>query len=335
MINVLQRAPARRGLQPGRPVLRADVVRPAGPHRRDHRPRRDAHARRHPHRRPRHPLLPGQLAARCSARSRPSRRTRPRPSTPAAPTAWPSSTATGSPSTTGRRYDLHATSGILFNHESPRRGLEFVTRKITHGVARIKLGLAEGAAPRQPRGRSGTGASPATTSRPCGCMLQQDEPDDYVVATGETHSVREFCEIAFGHVGLDWEDHVVTDEQFFRPAEVDLLVGDPAKAEKVLGWEPETSFDEPGADDGRRRPRPLVGQLDSISRRRSTARLVGDPLAPPVEQVGERLLERDLRRPSRWRPAAWSLSPRSDGEVDRAQPGRVELDPHRAGWPGR
>jgi GDPmannose 4,6-dehydratase len=140
-------------------------------------------------------------------------------------------------------YDLHASSGILFNHESPRRGMEFVTRKITHAVAKIKLGL-------QSELRLGN----LEAQRDWGyagdyveamwLMLQQDSPDDYVIATNETHSVREFCQIAFGHVGLDYEDHVVMDERFMRPAEVDLLIGDPAKAEKVLGWQRKTSFED-------------------------------------------------------------------------------------------
>ena len=123
-------------------------------------------------------------------------------------------------------YDLHASSGILFNHESPRRGLEFVTRKITNAVARIKLGLQRRSWRSATSMPSATGASPADYVEAMWLMLQQDEPDDYVVATGETHAVREFCELAFGHVGLDWEDHVVIDERFLRPAEVDLLVGD-------------------------------------------------------------------------------------------------------------
>ena len=140
-------------------------------------------------------------------------------------------------------YDLHASSGILFNHESPRRGLEFVTRKISHAVARIKLG-------QQNELRLGN----LDAQRDWGfagdyveamwLMLQQDEPDDYVVATGETHSVREFCELAFGRVDLDYEKYVTLDERFMRPAEVDLLIGDPAKARKVLGWEPKVSFPE-------------------------------------------------------------------------------------------
>jgi GDPmannose 4,6-dehydratase len=138
-------------------------------------------------------------------------------------------------------YDMHASSGILFNHESPRRGLEFVTRKIANGVARIKLGL-------DTEIRLGN----LDAQRDWGFagdyvdamwrMLQQDEPGDFVISTDETHSVREFCEIAFARVGLNWEDHVVIDERFFRPAEVDLLVGDATHARTVLGWEPKTPF---------------------------------------------------------------------------------------------
>ncbi|MBC8364717.1 MAG: GDP-mannose 4,6-dehydratase [Actinobacteria bacterium] len=140
-------------------------------------------------------------------------------------------------------YDLHASSGILFNHESPRRGLEFVTRKITHGVAQIALGQATelrlGNLDAQ-RDWGFAGDYVDAMWR----MLQQDSPDDFVICTGETHSVREFCELAFGRVGLDYSDHVVVDERFFRPAEVDLLVGDAAKAQERLGWVPRTSFTE-------------------------------------------------------------------------------------------
>jgi GDPmannose 4,6-dehydratase len=138
-------------------------------------------------------------------------------------------------------FDMHASCGILFNHESPRRGIEFVTRKITDAVARIKLG-------QQSELRLGN----LDAKRDWGfagdyveamwLMLQQDAPDDYVIATGETHSVREFCEIAFERAGLDWEKHVVVDERFVRPAEVDLLLGDPAKARAKLGWSPKMSF---------------------------------------------------------------------------------------------
>jgi GDPmannose 4,6-dehydratase len=140
-------------------------------------------------------------------------------------------------------YDLHASSGILFNHESPRRGLEFVTRKISNAVARIKLG-------QQDELRLGN----LDAQRDWGfagdyveamwLMLQQDGPDDFVVSTGETHTVREFVELAFGRVDLDWEKYVVMDERFMRPAEVDLLIGDPAKAHQVLGWKPKMPFPE-------------------------------------------------------------------------------------------
>ena len=140
-------------------------------------------------------------------------------------------------------YGMHASSGILFNHESPRRGLEFVTRKIANGVARIKLGLDRelrlGNLDAQ-RDWGFAGDYVDAMWR----MLQQPEPGDYVVSTGETHSVREFCELAFGHVDLDWTDHVVVDERFFRPAEVDLLVGDASHARRVLGWQPSTTFTE-------------------------------------------------------------------------------------------
>jgi GDPmannose 4,6-dehydratase len=138
-------------------------------------------------------------------------------------------------------YDLFACSGILFNHESPRRGLEFVTRKITHTVARIKLGLATELRLGNLEARRDWGFAPDYV-RGMWLMLQHDRPDDYVIATGETHSVREFCQEAFGHVGLDWEKHVVADPKYFRPAEVDLLVGDAGKADRVLGWKPAVTF---------------------------------------------------------------------------------------------
>ena len=140
-------------------------------------------------------------------------------------------------------YDLFAVSGILFNHESPRRGKEFVTRKITDGVARIKLKIA---------GDLRLGNLDAARDwgfagdyvRAMWLMLQQDAPDDFVVATGKAHTVREFLQIAFGAVDLDYEKYVVVDPRFFRPAEVDHLIGDPAKAQSELGWEPKTSFAE-------------------------------------------------------------------------------------------
>jgi GDPmannose 4,6-dehydratase len=138
-------------------------------------------------------------------------------------------------------YGLHATSGILFNHESPRRGLEFVTRKIANGVARIKLGIDSELRLGNLESRRDWGWAPDYV-RGMWMMLQQDQPDDFVLATGETHSVREFVEIAFGHVGLNWEQYVVLDERFVRPAEVDLLIGDPAKAKETLAWHPSVDF---------------------------------------------------------------------------------------------
>ncbi len=140
-------------------------------------------------------------------------------------------------------YGLHATSGILFNHESPRRGMEFVTRKISHAVARIKLGQADELRLGNLDAKRDWGFA-ADYVDAMWRMLQRDEPEDYVVCTGETHSVREFCQLAFDHVGLRWEDHVVIDESFMRPAEVDLLVGDASKAKAELNWAPQTSFGE-------------------------------------------------------------------------------------------
>jgi len=138
-------------------------------------------------------------------------------------------------------YDLHASSGILFNHESPRRGLEFVTRKVTAGVARIDRGLDTVLRLGNLDARRDWGFA-GDYVRAMWLMLQQEVADDYVVATGETHSVRELVEVAFGAVGRRWEDHVQVDEALFRPAEVDHLIGDPAKAKRVLGWQPEVDF---------------------------------------------------------------------------------------------
>ncbi len=140
-------------------------------------------------------------------------------------------------------FNMFATSGILFNHESPRRGLEFVTRKITDGVARIKLGMQKELRLGNLEARRDWGYA-GDYVEAMWLMLQHDEADNFVVGTGETHAVREFCEIAFGHVDLDYNDFVVQDERFYRPAEVDLLVSDPAKAHAVLGWEPQISFKE-------------------------------------------------------------------------------------------
>ena len=140
-------------------------------------------------------------------------------------------------------YGMFACAGILFNHESPRRGREFVTRKITHGVARIKCGLDQelrlgDLTPRRDWGYAGDFV------RAMWMMLQQDEPDDYVIATGTSRTIGEFCEIAFAHVGLDWRQYVVVDERFMRPAEVYTLLGDATKAREKLGWAPEVGFEE-------------------------------------------------------------------------------------------
>jgi GDPmannose 4,6-dehydratase len=138
-------------------------------------------------------------------------------------------------------YGLHASSGILFNHESPRRGIEFVTRKVTHAVARIKLGMVDEVRLGNLEAQRDWGFAGDYVDA-MWRMLQRDEPTDYVVSSNETHSVRELVELAFGHADLDWEKHVVVDERFFRPAEVDLLIGNSAKARTELGWEPKVDF---------------------------------------------------------------------------------------------
>jgi len=138
-------------------------------------------------------------------------------------------------------YGLFAVSGILFNHESPRRGLEFVTRKISDAVARIKLGMQERLALGNLEAKRDWGYAPDYVEA-MWRMLQADAPDDYVVATHENHSVQEFCEVAFAHAGLDWKSHVYVEPAFVRPAEVDVLIGDPAKARRQLGWEPTVHF---------------------------------------------------------------------------------------------
>jgi GDPmannose 4,6-dehydratase len=140
-------------------------------------------------------------------------------------------------------YDLFAVSGILFNHESPRRGLEFVTRKISYGAARIKLGLSKELRLGNLDSRRDWGFA-GDYVEAMWLMLQQDQPTDYVIGTGVTHSVREFCEAAFSHVGLDYCDYVVQDPRFYRPAEVDLLVSDPSKAHKEMNWAPSMRFEE-------------------------------------------------------------------------------------------
>jgi len=140
-------------------------------------------------------------------------------------------------------YGMHCSSGILFNHESPRRGLEFVTRKVTDAVARIKLGLATELPMGNLDAKRDWGFA-GDYVEAMWMMLQQPEGDDYVVATGETHTVERLVEVAFSHVGLNWKDHVTLDERFVRPAEVDLLIGDPAKAREKLGWEPKVGFEQ-------------------------------------------------------------------------------------------
>ena len=139
-------------------------------------------------------------------------------------------------------YDLFAVSGILFNHESPRRGLEFVTRKVTDGVARIRAGLTDTLALGNLEARRDWGFA-GDYVHAMWLMLQQDAPDDYVIATGQTHSVGELVEVAFAHAGLDWRKHVKIDPQFLRPAEVDLLIGDSSKARHQLGWTPKVNFE--------------------------------------------------------------------------------------------
>ncbi len=140
-------------------------------------------------------------------------------------------------------YGMHASNGILFNHESPRRGIEFVTRKITDGVARIYHGMAKELRLGNLDAKRDWGYA-GDYVRAMWLMLQQKEPDDYVVATGRTHSVGEFAELAFREAGLDWKEYIVVDQKFIRPAEVNLLLGDASKARRILGWEPEVAFEE-------------------------------------------------------------------------------------------
>jgi GDPmannose 4,6-dehydratase len=159
-------------------------------------------------------------------------------------------------------FKLFSVSGILFNHESPRRGLEFVTRKISDGVARIKLGLNKDLRLGNLESRRDWGFA-GDYVRAMWLMLQQEKPDNYVVGTGETHSVREFCELAFNHVGLDYNQYVLQDQLYYRPAEVDELVSDPRKAGSVLGWEPTMDFKQlvqAMVDADMERLRPLAGR---------------------------------------------------------------------------
>jgi GDPmannose 4,6-dehydratase len=140
-------------------------------------------------------------------------------------------------------YNLFACSGILFNHGSPRRGLEFVERKVAHGAAKCKLGLAKELRLGNLDARRDWGFA-GDYVQAMWLMLQQDQPDDYVVGTGQTHSIRELCEVAFSYLGLDWQDYVVVDPAFIRPADVELLIADPSKARRLLGWQPAISFED-------------------------------------------------------------------------------------------
>ena len=236
-------------------------------------------------------------------------------------------------------YGLHASSGMLFNHESPRRGLEFVTRKVSHGVARIARGIDDKLLIGNLDAQRDWGFA-GDYVRAMWLMVQQDEPDDFVVATGETHSVRELCEIAFAHVGLDWQEHVVIDDQFLRPAEVDLLVGDATKAKNELGWEKSVTF----AD--------LVAMMVDADLELRCA----EPLSPRRrrrdggDDVGcTRRARHDLRRPPRppggFRgghavvPLAVRASPRAGLRVDgvgpvgrRARSRSATRRAHRCSW---
>ena len=138
-------------------------------------------------------------------------------------------------------YNLFAANGILFNHESPRRGETFVTRKITRAVAYIQAGLQDKLFLGNLDAKRDWGYAKEYVEA-MWLMLQQDQPDDFVIATGETHTIKEFCELAFAHAGLDWEKYVAFDKRYLRPSEVDLLIGDASKAKRVLGWEPKTKF---------------------------------------------------------------------------------------------
>jgi GDPmannose 4,6-dehydratase len=233
------RAPAR-GVQPRGDVLRARLVGSADAHGRVQRTGRHPRARGHPSGRPGHPLYQAS-SSEMFGKVREVPQTELTPFYPRSP--YGVSKVYGHYITVNYResYNLYACSGILFNHESPRRGLEFVTRKVTDGVARIKLGLADTLSLGNLDAQRDWGFA-GDYVRAMWLMLQQPEPDDYVIATGESHSVRELVEVAFGHAGLDWQKHVRLDPALIRPAEVDHLIGDASKARRVLGWEPSVTF---------------------------------------------------------------------------------------------
>ena len=239
LVGAHRGSPAGRGLQPRRAELRPDLLEAARPDRGVHRGRRHADARGHPPRRPVDPLLPGVLVGdvREGARGPAERNDAVLPALP-----YGVAKVYGHFITVNYResYGLFAVSGILFNHESPRRGLEFVTRKISDGVARIKLGLADELRLGNLDAKRDWGFA-GDYVEAMWLMLQADEPDDYVIATGEAHSVREFAELAFEHAGLDWRS-TSSSTRVPRPAEVDHLLGDATKARERLGWEPRVSF---------------------------------------------------------------------------------------------
>ncbi len=219
-------------------------------------------------------------------------------------------------------YDLHATSGILFNHECPRRGLEFVTRKITWHAAAIKHGLREGAAPRQPRRRARLGLRQGLR-RGDVADAPARHPEDYVIATGEAHSVRECCEIAFDEAGLgDFEQYVTIDPAFVRPAEVDHLIGDPGKAERDLGWKPQTSFEELIRLMTSRRPRAARAALSAMA---VALFDTSTPLAP---------LREELRAAIDARARLRALHPRTRGRAPSSASSPPTAAPRTASaWP--
>ena len=223
-----------------RDVVRAGVVGSADADRRVQRPGRDPRARGGAQRRPKIRFYQAS-SSEMYGRVREVPQTEMTPFYPRSP--YGVSKVFGHYITVNYResYDLFACSGILFNHESPRRGIEFVTRKVTDGVARIKLGLTDKLMLGNRDACRDWGFS-GDYVRAMWLMLQQDEPDDYVIATGEAHSVQELVEVAFAHVGLDWQKYVGVDQRFLRPAEVDHLIGDPAKAKTELGWKPSVDF---------------------------------------------------------------------------------------------
>ena len=259
LVDVLRECEPRRDLQPRGDVVRGGVVVPAGAHGRVHRHRRHPHARGDARGGARRALLPGLLVGDVrEGAGGPAARDR-RPSTRARPTAWPRPTATSSRSTTASRTTFSPARGSFSTTKAERRGLEFVTRKVTHGAAAIKLGLQEELALGNLDAERDWGYAKDYVEA-MWLMLQQDEPDDFVIATGEAHSVRELVRVAFEQAGLDPEEHVRIDPRFLRPAEVEHLVGrrDQGAREARLGAAHLVRGD--GAPDGRLRPRAARGR---------------------------------------------------------------------------